>query len=184
MNSEIEKVVYGSNLTVLSFSGTGSIPILYGGHILVTEMLEGLKTENNYKLRTEEEITSINIKVENADSTSYHTYSFPLEEGQVLSGEDYIDSDGLHIGGNTITFTTAQQTAYEALQNIRLYEGISHVIVTDATPAVLKLAYSSIEKDDQIYVFNKYEQILAVFNKDDEETLINPKIESDINFYY
>ncbi len=181
MNNNTEKIVYGSNLTVLAFNGSGKIPVLYGGHILVTEMLEDLLSENNFNLRTEEEITAINIKVENADSTAQITYSFPLETGQVLSGEDYIDEEGLHIGGNTIVFTTEQTEAYQALQNIPLYEGISHIIVTDTTPAVLKLSYSSVEEDNQIYVLNKNEQLLAVFNKDDENTLINPRIEKKQN---
>lgn len=181
MNSNTEKIAYGSNLTVLAFNGSGKIPVLYGGHILVTELLEDLLSENNFNLRTEEEVTSINIKVENADSTSQITYSFPLEAGQVLSGEDYIDNEGLHIGGNTVAFTTAQQEAYQALQNIPLYEGISHVIVTDTVPAVLKLTYSSIEEDNQIYVLNKNEYLLAVFNKDDDNTLINPRIEKRQN---
>lgn len=34
------------------------------------------------------------------------------------------------------------------------------------------------EEDNQVYVLNKNEQLLAVFNKDDEDqTLINPRIE-------
>lgn len=181
MDNNVEKIVYGSRLTVLSFNGNGSIPVIYGGHILVTELLEGLLTENSYNLRTEEEITSINITVENADSTSQRTYTFPLEEGQILNGNDYIDSEGLHIGNNIIAFTAEQEEAYQAMQNIPLYEGISHIIVTDATPAVLKLSYNSVEEENQIYVLNKNEQLLAIFNKDDDETLINPRIEKKQN---
>lgn len=182
MDNNVEKIVYGSRLTVLSFNGNGSIPVIYGGHILVTELLEGLLTENSYNLRTEEEITSINITVENADSTSQRTYTFPLEEGQILNGNDYIDSEGLHIGNNIIAFTAEQEEAYQAMQNIPLYEGISHIIVTDLTPAVLKLSYNSVEEENQIYVLNKNEQLLAVFNKDDEDqTLINPRIEKKQN---
>lgn len=37
------------------------------------------------------------------------------------------------------------------------------------------------EEDNQVYVLNKNEQLLAVFNKDDDETLINPKIEKKQN---
>lgn len=181
MDSNTEKIAYGSNLTVFAFNGNGKIPVLYGGHILVTEMLEDLLSENNFNLITEEEITSINIKITNADSTSERTYTFPLEEGQILNGNDYIDSEGLHIGDNIIAFTTEQEEAYQALQNLTLYEGITHIIVTDATPAVLKLSYNSVEEDNQIYVLNKNEQLLAIFNKDDDETLINPRIEKRQN---
>ena len=181
MNSNIEKIAYGSNLTVFSFNGTGKIPILYGGYTIATELSEDLVSENNYNLITEEEITSINIKITNADSTLERTYTFPLEEGQILSGNDYIDSEGLHIGDNIIAFTTEQEEAYQALQDIALYEGISHILVTDANPVVLKFSYNSIEDDNQIYVLNKNEQLLAVFNKDDDETLINPRIEKKQN---
>ena len=38
------------------------------------------------------------------------------------------------------------------------------------------------EEDNQVYVLNKNEQLLAVFNKDDEDqTLINPRIEKKQN---
>ena len=181
MDSNTEKIAYGSNLTVFAFNGNGKIPVLYGGYTIATELSEDLVSENNYNLITEEEITSINIKITNADSTSERTYTFPLEEGQILNGNDYIDSEGLHIGNNIIAFTAEQEEAYQALQNIPLYEGISHIIVTDATPAVLKLSYNSVEEDNQIYVLNKNEQLLAIFNKDDDETLINPRIEKRQN---
>lgn len=181
MDSNTEKIAYGSNLTVFAFNGNGKIPVLYGGYTIATELSEDLVSENNYNLITEEEITSINIKITNADSTSERTYTFPLEEGQILNGNDYIDSEGLHIGDNLIAFTAEQEEAYQALQNIPLYEGISHIIVTDATPAVLKLSYNSVEEDNQIYVLNKNEQLLAIFNKDDDETLINPRIEKRQN---
>lgn len=36
-------------------------------------------------------------------------------------------------------------------------------------------------EDNPIYVLNKNEQLIAVFNKDDEETLINPRIEKKQN---
>lgn len=182
MNNEVEKIVYGYNLTVLSFSGTGKIPVIYGGMILNTEASETLMSENNFGLEMEQTITSINIKVENADSTNYTIYTFPLETGQVLGGNDYIDENGLHIGGETIAFTSEQETAYDALQEIPLYEGISHIIVIDEFPATIKLSYFSIEKDDsRIYVLNKNEQLIAVFERDDDNTLINPKIEKKQN---
>ena len=182
MNNQVEKNVYGSNLTILAFNGNAKIPILYGGHILITESSEELLSEGGYNLITEEEISSINITIKNADSSKEQLYSFPLAENQILTGNDYIDSEGLHINGSTIAFSSEQATAYEKLQDIPLYEGINHIIVTDNVPAVLKLTYfSDEEEDNQIYVLNKNEQILAVFNKDDEETLINPRIEKKQN---
>ena len=182
MNTYAEKKAYGSNLTIFSFSGTGKIPVLYGGHILITQAYEELLSENDFVLRTEEDIVSINITVENADSTLQTTYNFPLESGQVLSGYDYIDSDGLHINGETIAFTSEQQEAYEELQYIPLYEGISHVIVTDTAPAVLEFCYDSIEgEDNQIYVLNKNEQLLAIFDKDYDDVLLEPRIQKKQN---
>ena len=182
MNNQVEKNVYGSNLTILAFNGNAKIPILYGGHILITESSEELVSEGGYNLITEEEISSINITIKNADSSKEQLYSFPLAENQILTGNDYIDSEGLHINGSTIAFSSEQATAYEKLQDIPLYEGINHIIVTDNVPSVLKLTYfSDEEEDNQIYVLNKNEQILAVFNKDDEETLINPRIEKKQN---
>ena len=37
------------------------------------------------------------------------------------------------------------------------------------------------EEDTLIYVLNKSEQLLAVFNKDDDNTLINPRVEKRQN---
>ena len=181
MNSQIEKVAYGSNLTITSFSGTGSITAIYGGYIIATQLNEDLLTENNYNLETEQEIVSINIKIKYGDSGSETNINFPLETGQILGGEDYIDSSGLHIGGNTIAFTAAQQTAYQSLQNIPLYNGITHITVMDSNPAIIKFIYSSVEEDNQIYVLNKNEVLLAIFNKDDQDTLINPRVEKTQN---
>lgn len=182
MENNTEKIAYGSTLTVFSLSGNGKIPVLYGGYVLIAETSEELMTESDYNLITEGEITSINIKIENSDSTSQRTYSFPLEPGQILGPKDYIDSEGLHIDENIVAFTTEQQEAFNALQEISLYEGITRITVTDRVPVVLKLTYTSIEGEDKsIYVLNKNEQLLAIFNKDDDDTLINPRIEKRQN---
>lgn len=162
MNNNIEKIVYGSNLTVFSLNGNGKILEIYNRNPSI-------------------EINTINIKIENADSTSYRTYTFPFESGQELGLNDYINSEGLNIDGNTIAFSAEQETAYQELQDIILYEGISHIIVTDEIPVTLKFSYNSIEEDNQVYVLNKNEQVLAIFNKDDEDTLINPRIEKKQN---
>lgn len=162
MNNNIEKIVYGSNLTVFSLNGNGKILEIYNRNPSI-------------------EINTINIKIENADSTSYRTYTFPFESGQKLGSNDYINSEGLNIDGNTIAFSAEQETAYQELQDIILYEGISHIIVTDEIPVTLKFSYNSIEEDNQVYVLNKNEQVLAIFNKDDEDTLINPRIEKKQN---
>lgn len=182
MEDDIEKIVYGTDLTITSFNGVGRIPVLYGGYILITESSNELLTEDNYKLRTEADITSINIKIIYGDSISQLNFAFPLENGQILKAEDYIDGDGLHIDGNTIAFTARQITAYQSLQNIPLYNGITHISVIDSNPAIMEFHYYvDEEEDNKIYVLNKNEYLLAVFDKDDEETLINPRIEKKQN---
>lgn len=182
MENELQKIAYGSKVTIFSLNGSGSIPILYGGYILIAESSEELISENNFNLVTEGDITSINIKIENADSTLQQLYNFPLEEGQILGPRDYIDADGLHIDETVVAFTNRQQEAYNKLQNISLYEGINHIVVTDKNSAFLKVTYSSTEgEDESIYVLDKNEQLIAIFNKDDEDTLINPRIEKKQN---
>ena len=182
MENNLQKIAYGSKLTIFSLNGRGSIPILYGGYVLIAESSEELISENNFNLVTEGDITSINIKIENADLSLQQLYNFPFEEGQMLGPRDYIDADGLHINETAVAFTSRQQEAYNTLQNISLYEGINHITVTDENPAFLKVAYSSNEgQDESIYVLNKNEQLLAIFNKDDDDTLINPRIEKKQN---
>lgn len=182
MNSNIEKALYGSDLTITSFDGTAKMPFIYGGNKLITEVAGELMTEDNYNLITEEEVTSINIRIRNADSSEETIITFPLEEGQTLKGGDYIYSEGLYIDGTTIPFTSEQAEIYESLQNISLYEGVTHITTIDETPAIMQVFYFAIkEEDDKIYVLNKDEYLLAVFDKDDEDTLIDPKIEKKQN---
>ena len=182
MNSNIEKALYGSDLTITSFDGTAKMPLIYGGNKLITEVAGELITEDNYNLITEEEVTSINIRIRNADSSEETIITFPLEEGQTLKGGDYIYSEGLYIDGTTIPFTSEQAEIYESLQDISLYEGVTHITTIDETPAIMQVFYFAIqEEDDKIYVLNKNEYLLAVFDKDDEDTLIDPKIEKKQN---
>lgn len=182
MNNNIEKALYGSDLTITSFDGTAKMPLIYGGNKLITEVAGELMTEDNYNLITEEEVTSINIRIRNADSSEETIITFPLEEGQTLKGGDYIYSEGLYIDGMTIPFTSEQAEIYESLQDISLYEGVTHITTIDETPAIMQVFYFAIqEEDDKIYVLNKNEYLLAVFDKDDEDTLIDPKIEKKQN---
>ena len=37
------------------------------------------------------------------------------------------------------------------------------------------------EETNKIYVLNKYEELIAVFDKEDEDTIINPRIQQTQN---
>lgn len=161
MNTNMEKVALGSDVVISAVESAARIPIIYGN----------------------DNTTSINISVENQDATEIRTITFPLSEGQTLSKNDYIFSDGLHIGDDIIEFTTEQREVYkDYLQGIILYPNYTRIYSTDTNPVSMKVYYYSITgKDNQIYVTDKNEQLIAVFNRDDDNTLINPRVQKTQN---
>lgn len=160
MNTHIEKIAFGSNLEISAIKSKARIPIIYGNG----------------------NTGSINISIENQDASRIKNISFPLTDEQTLSENDYIGPDGLHIGEEKIEFNNEQILAYESLQDIYLYPEYTHIYCTDATQVTMKVYYYSINgKDNQIYVMDKEEQLIAVFNKEDEDTLINPRIQKTQN---
>lgn len=84
----------------------------------------------------------------------------------------YVLSDAKYI-----KCTEEQNSILNALSNIELYNGINHIYTSDNMKPTLKfLYYDKTEKDDDIYVFDKNENLIAVFDKDDEDTIINPQV--------
>ncbi len=73
--------------------------------------------------------------------------------------------------------TEEQNSILNALSNIELYNGINHIYTSDNIKPTLKfLYYDKTEKDNDVYVFDKNENLIAVFDKDDEDTIINPQV--------
>ncbi len=160
MQTGMEKIAFGSDVIISEFNSKARVPIIYG---------------NNNS-------TSINIVIKNEAQTLGNTITFPLLENQVLSQDDYIYQDGLHIGDSIIGFSEEQSLAYSSLQDIVLYSGYTHIYSSDTNPVTMKIYYWSIlERDNQVCVYDKYEQLITVFNVDDEETIINPRIEKTQN---
>lgn len=160
MQTSMEKIAFGSDLEIYAIDSKARIPIIYGNG----------------------NTGSINITIQNKDLSLGGTISFPLEDGQTLSVNDYIARDGLHIGEETIEFTSRQTIAYGLLQNITLYSEYTHIYSSDDNPVTMKVYYwSTVARDNQIYVLDKYEQLITVFNKDDNETLINPRVQKTQN---
>lgn len=76
-----------------------------------------------------------------------------------------------------IKCTERQNSILNALSNIQLINGINHIYTSDNIKPTLKfLYYDKTEKDNDVYVFDKNENLIAVFDKDDEDTIINPQV--------
>lgn len=151
----MEKIFLGTDIILNTINYKARIPVIYGN--------------NNSN--------SITLIVENEDSTRVNTITFPLLAGQILSKNDYIDEKGINISGTTIDFTSEQLFAYEEMQNITLYGKYTRIYFTGSNAPTMKMYYYNLsEKDEKVYVLDKYEQLITVFDKEDDDTLINPRI--------
>ena len=113
------------------------------------------------------------------------TVTFPLE-GKTLSKGDFLDYSGIHeINENgdyeLSQFSANQLIAFQNMNNINISKGDFYVSISNEN-MILKLYYYKAREDDkQIYVLNKDEELLAVFNSDDKDTILNPIIKETQN---
>ena len=113
------------------------------------------------------------------------TVAFPLEGVTLLAG-DFLDYQGIHKknqnGGYTLTeYTSNQLIAFQNMSNINISKGDFYVSISN-TNAIIKLYYyKATEEDEQIYVLDKNEELIAVFNVDDKDTIFNPRISETQN---
>lgn len=82
-----------------------------------------------------------------------------------------------------ITPLTAEQLlAYEQMDGIVLYNGKNYITTINELKPKIEFLYEIRNiKDEQIYVLNKNEELIAVFNRDDEDTIFNPRIKDTQN---
>ena len=110
------------------------------------------------------------------------TVEFPVGDRELLEG-DYLDSTGIH-RRNTEEFfeyTNEQLIAFQNMNNINISKGDFNVEISNEN-AILKLYYyARTETDEQIYVLNKKQELIAVFNKDDEFPIFNPRVKETQN---
>lgn len=121
------------------------------------------------------------------DENTIKSVEFPLSENQSLLTGDFLDYYGIHRfeeEDNSYfieNYTEEQLIAFQDMTNIHISQGGFYVNISN-TNAVLKLYYSgSNEKDTQIYVLNKNEELITVFNVDDENTILNPRVQETQN---
>lgn len=125
--------------------------------------------------------TSFNFNIVR-DGTTIKTVSFPLSN-QTLNAGDYLNAFGINRVGSDVTeeYTAAQAAAFKSMTNLNISKGGFTVSLSN-TNAILKLYYySNREIDEQIYVLNKHEELIAVFNKNDEDPIFNPRIRENQN---
>lgn len=116
------------------------------------------------------------------NGTIIKTVQFPLDGQKLLNG-DYLNSTGIHRKDTEefFEYTDEQLIAFESMNNINISKGDFNVKLSNEN-AILKLYYyPRTEKDKQIYVLNKNQELIAVFNKDDEYPIFNPRIKETQN---
>lgn len=114
--------------------------------------------------------------------TTIKSVTFPLEN-QTLNVGDYLDSLGIYRKETEQyeAYTDAQNTAFQEIYRTNIQNGDINISISNSD-AILKLYYyKNNEQDDQIYVLDKNEVLIAVFNKDDEFPIYNPRIKDTQN---
>ena len=107
---------------------------------------------------------------------------------------DYISSTGSLSTGATVDYvlnepeftncTQAQIEVLETLYNFVMANGLTGIetSTTSTVKPILKfLYYDKTEKDKSVYVFDKYQQLIAMFDNEDEDTLIKPYVSDKQN---
>lgn len=110
------------------------------------------------------------------------TVEFPIGNRELLNG-DYLDSMGIHRKSTQefFEYTDEQLIAFQNMNNINVSKGNFNVKISNEN-AILKLYYyKRTEIDKQVYVLNKNRELIAVFNKDDEYPIFNPRIKETQN---
>lgn len=163
-----------SNSTIQTVSGSINIYIKKGDITsmfilpLQEELLEGdlIDIRNKYEIHNWGKIASYNGETINTEwisstgslSTGATVY-YKLNEPKLL------------------VYTEAQQTILNQLSDIELYNGNNHIYTSNTVKPILKFLYYDVsEIDDDVYVLDKNENLIAVFDKDDEDTMINPQV--------
>ena len=163
-----------SNSTIQTVSGNINIVMVRGSNTqtltlpLQQELLEGdlIDIRNKYEIHNWEKIASYNGETINTEwisstgslSTGATVY-YKLNEPKLL------------------VYTEAQQTILNQLSDIELYNGNNHIYTSNTVKPILKFLYYDVsEIDDDVYVLDKNENLIAVFDKDDEDTMINPQV--------
>lgn len=149
---------------------------------------------NNVNIKMDDciiEIDKISINATINNSFSFNitrgeqvlkTVEFPLGGQELLQG-DYLDSTGIHREKTEdfFEYTDEQKIAFQDMNNIQISKGDFNVKLSNEN-AILKLYYyARTETDKQIYVLNKNEELITVFNKDDDFPIFNPRIKETQN---
>lgn len=143
-----------------------SVNIPIGNVIIATNKIEITGTINS----------SFNFVIKQGDKVML-TVTFPLSN-QTLNAGDYLDNSGIYrtASDSYEDYTDDQLIAFQDMNNINISKSGSNISLSNSN-AILKLYYAKAdEEDEQIYVLDKNEVLITVFNKDDEDPIYNPRI--------
>lgn len=143
-----------------------SVNVPIGNVIIATSKIEITGTINS----------SFNFVIKQGDKAML-TVTFPLSN-QTLNAGDYLDNSGIYrtASDSYEDYTDDQLIAFQDMNNINISKSGSNISLSNSN-AILKLYYAKAdEEDEQIYVLDKNEVLITVFNKDDEDPIYNPRI--------
>ncbi|MFR8116913.1 MAG: hypothetical protein ACLVAK_07925 [Clostridia bacterium] len=103
----------------------------------VTYKLWGNSNSDIFEFQFWAELDKITDYVEHKEQK----VTFPLTENQELSGNDYLDENGIHKNDETIAFTEEQKTAYNKIKELYTYDDTTIVYSTDKVSPILQMTY-------------------------------------------
>lgn len=111
------------------------------------------------------------------DGKTIHSIEFPLVNQTLLKG-DYLYSSGIYraSSGTTEQYTEKQLIAFQSMSNINISKGDFYVAASNVNINIKLYYYEKEQKDSQIYVLNKNEELITVFNFDDKNPIFNPRV--------
>ena len=111
------------------------------------------------------------------DGKTIHSIEFPLVNQTLLKG-DYLYSSGIYraSSGTTKQYTEEQLIAFQSMSNINISKGDFYVAASNVNINIKLYYYEKEQKDSQIYVLNKNEELITVFNVDDKNPIFNPRV--------
>lgn len=115
------------------------------------------------------------------NGTVAKTVTFPVVSA-LLEG-DYLSYQGIYRAstGEFEDYTDDQLIAFQNMNNINVANKGFDVTLSNANAILRLFYYVKDEIDEQIYVLNKNQELLTVFNKNDEYPIFNPRIRETQN---
>ena len=204
MQKALKKVALGTEIEVTTYNNNGSLDNILGDSKITSSAIEGVSGTLSINVKQGSASTSYSIEFQKPFKSIYNVRDkfikmnnlwyerHYIKEIESYNNEEittnYISTTGDLTEGAIVDYvllepediicTQEQSNTLNTLYRFKMYDGTTTITTSGTTikPLLKLLYYDRTEKDDDVYVLDKYEQLIAVFDEDDEDTCINPYV--------